>query len=57
MAGAIGLVLPEMAGIVPVLSLIAAIALAVLQQLAGGFHLSCGEIKGSPLTRCRWCWR
>lgn len=42
-AGVLGLVLPRLTGVAPVLALLAAIGLAVLQVLATGFHLSRGE--------------
>ncbi len=38
--GAIGLILPPLTGIAPVLALLAALGLLVLQVLAAGFHLS-----------------
>ncbi len=41
--GAIGLVLPPLTGIAPVLAVVAAIGLAVLQVLAAAFHVSRGE--------------
>ena len=41
--GALGLVLPTLTGIAPVLALIAAVGLLVLQVLATAFHLSRGE--------------
>ena len=43
--GAIGLILPPLTGVAPVLALVAAIGFAVLQVLAGGVHLSRGEKK------------
>jgi DoxX-like family len=43
--GALGLVLPPLTGIAPVLALVAAIGFAVLQVLATGLHLSRGEGK------------
>lgn len=41
--GALGLVLPPLTGIAPVLALLAAAGLLVLQVLAAGFHVSRGE--------------
>ncbi|HEY0120026.1 MAG TPA: DoxX family protein [Cellulomonas sp.] len=41
--GAIGLVLPPLTGIAPVLAVVAAAGLAVLQVLAAAFHVSRGE--------------
>jgi hypothetical protein len=41
--GAIGVVLPRLTGILPVLSLAAAVGLLVLQVLATAFHLRRGE--------------
>ena len=43
--GVAGLVLPPLTGVAPVLALVAAIGFAVLQVLAGGLHLSRGEVK------------
>lgn len=43
--GAIGLILPPLTGVAPVLALVAAIGFTVLQVLAGGVHLSRGEKK------------
>ncbi|MGV9712151.1 DoxX family protein [Gordonia sp. NPDC003424] len=43
--GAIGLILPPLTGIAPVLALCAAIGFVALQVLATGFHLSRGETK------------
>ena len=40
---AVGLVLPPATGIAPVLAMVAAIGLAVLQVLAAAFHVSRGE--------------
>ena len=41
--GAIGLVLPPLTGIAPVLAVVAAAGLAVQQVLAAAFHVSRGE--------------
>lgn len=43
--GVVGLVLPPLTGVAPVLALVAAIGFAVLQVLATGLHLSRGEVK------------
>ncbi|MRJ77872.1 DoxX family protein [Aeromicrobium sp. SMF47] len=43
--GAVGLILPPLVDVVPVLALVAAIGLLVLQLLAGLFHLSRHETK------------
>jgi len=43
--GAVGLILPPLTSIAPVLALTAAIGFAVLQVLAAGLHLSRGEAK------------
>lgn len=48
--GAIGLILPPLTGVAPVLALVAAIGFAVLQVLAGGVHLSRGERKETGLN-------
>jgi hypothetical protein len=48
--GAIGLILPPLTGVAPVLALVAAIGLAVLQVLAAGVHLSRGEVKETGLN-------
>ena len=42
--GALGLVLPPLTGVAPVLALMSAIGLLVLQALAGTFHVSRGEV-------------
>ncbi|HEY1178644.1 MAG TPA: DoxX family protein [Phytomonospora sp.] len=49
-AGAIGLVLPPLTGVAPVLALVAAIGFVVLQILAGGLHLSRREVKETGLN-------
>jgi hypothetical protein len=41
--GAIGLILPPLTGVAPVLALVSAIGFVVLQVLAAGLHLSRGE--------------
>jgi hypothetical protein len=43
--GVIGLLLPPLTGVAPVVALVAAIGFAVLQVLATGLHLSRGEVK------------
>ena len=43
--GVIGLLLPPLTGVAPVVALVAAIGFAVLQVLATGVHLSRGEVK------------
>jgi uncharacterized membrane protein YphA (DoxX/SURF4 family) len=43
--GVIGLVLPPLTGVAPVLALVAAIGFVVIQVLAAGLHLSRGEVK------------
>ena len=43
--GVVGLLLPPLTGVAPVLALVAAIGFAVLQVLATGLHLSRGEVK------------
>ncbi|MDP5315238.1 MULTISPECIES: DoxX family protein [Streptomyces] len=48
--GAAGLVLPPLTGIAPVLALVAALGLLVLQVLAGALHLSRGEAKETGLN-------
>ena len=44
LAGAIGLILPRLTGILPVLTTWAAVGLATIMVLATGFHLLRGEI-------------
>ncbi|MDA0182880.1 DoxX family protein [Solirubrobacter phytolaccae] len=41
--GAVGLIVPRLLDIAPWLAVVAAVGLAVLQVLAGSFHLSRGE--------------
>jgi len=48
--GALGLVLPPLTGIAPVLALVSAAGFAVLQVLATGLHLSRGEAKVTGLN-------
>ncbi len=48
--GALGLVLPPLTGIAPVLAMVAAIGFAVLQVLAAGLHLSRREVKETGLN-------
>ena len=49
--GVVGLVLPPLTGIAPVLALLAAIGFVVLQVLAAGLHLARGEgVKGIGLN-------
>lgn len=48
--GAAGLLLPPLTGIVPVLAMVAALGLLVLQILATGLHLSRGEVKETGLN-------
>ncbi|MEU7973573.1 DoxX family protein [Micromonospora sp. NPDC049089] len=43
--GGVGLILPPLTGIAPVLAVAAAAGLTILQVLAAGFHLSRGERK------------
>jgi len=43
--GAVGLVLPPLTGVAPVLALAAALGFLVLQVLATALHLSRGEVK------------
>ncbi|GAA1356090.1 DoxX family protein [Streptomyces beijiangensis] len=48
--GVAGLVLPPLTGIAPVLAMLAALGLLVLQALAAGLHLSRGEVKETGLN-------
>ncbi|MCX5397475.1 DoxX family protein [Streptomyces sp. NBC_00102] len=48
--GAAGLILPPLTGIAPVLALVSALGFVVLQLLAGGLHLSRGEVKETGLN-------
>ena len=43
--GGLGLALPPLSGILPVLAVVAALGLVVLQILATGFHLTRGETR------------
>ncbi|GHH28224.1 DoxX family protein [Lentzea cavernae] len=48
--GALGLVLPWLTGIAPVLTPIAAVGLVVVQVLAARVHLKLGETKSLPVN-------
>ncbi|MDI1462646.1 DoxX family protein [Catellatospora sp. KI3] len=48
--GAVGLILPPLTGIAPVLAPAAAVGFVVLQLLAGALHLSRGEVKETGLN-------
>jgi hypothetical protein len=48
--GVIGLVLPPLTGIAPVLALAAAVGFVIMQVLAVGLHVSRGEIKETGLN-------
>ena len=48
--GAVGLVLPMLTGIAPVLTVVAAIGLVLVQILAAGYHLSRGEGSRVPMN-------
>jgi hypothetical protein len=48
--GAVGLILPPLTGVAPVLALLSAAGFLVLQVLATGLHLSRGEVKVTPLN-------
>jgi uncharacterized membrane protein YphA (DoxX/SURF4 family) len=50
LAGAIGLILPRLTGILPVLTTWAALGLATIMVLATGFHLVRGEISHAVVT-------
>jgi len=50
LAGAIGLIIPRLTGILPVLSTWAAVGLATIMVLATGFHLMHGEYSHVPIT-------
>jgi uncharacterized membrane protein len=50
LAGAVGLILPRLTGILPVLSGWAAAGLATIMLLATGFHLLHGEYSHVPIT-------
>lgn len=49
-AGAIGLIVPLLTGIMPVLTAWAAMGLATIMVLATGFHLIHGEFSKAPVT-------
>ncbi|MEU0881427.1 DoxX family protein [Lentzea sp. NPDC005914] len=48
--GALGLVLPELTGIMPVLTPIAAVGLVIVQVFAARVHLKLGETKSLPVN-------
>lgn len=48
--GALGLILPELTGIAPVLTPIAAVGLVVVQVVAARVHLRLGERKSLPVN-------
>ena len=48
--GALGLVLPQLTGIAPVLTPIAAVGLVIVQVLAMRVHLKLGETKSLPVN-------
>lgn len=48
--GALGLVLPQLTGIAPVLTPIAAVGLVIVQALAMRVHLKLGETKSLPVN-------
>ncbi len=50
MLGAIGLILPMVTGILPWLTVAAAMGLIVLQLCAVVFHISRGELNGVPIN-------
>jgi len=50
LAGAVGLILPRLTGILPVLSTWAAVGLATIMVLATGFHLMHGEYSHVTIT-------
>ena len=49
-AGAIGLILPRLTGILPILTTWAAVGLATIMVLATGFHLARGEFSHAIVT-------
>ncbi|MFO1185910.1 MAG: DoxX family protein [Bauldia sp.] len=49
-AGALGLVLPVLTGILAWLTPLAALGLSLIQVLAGAFHLRRGEVESLPLN-------
>jgi uncharacterized membrane protein YphA (DoxX/SURF4 family) len=50
LAGAVGLILPRLTGILPVLTTWAAVGLGTIMVLATGFHLSRGEVPHAVVT-------
>jgi putative oxidoreductase len=50
LAGAIGLMLPRLTGVLPVLTTWAAVGLGTIMVLATGFHLLRGEISHAVVT-------
>lgn len=50
LAGGIGVLVPRWTGILPVLSLAAAVGCALVQLLAIGFHARRGELKETPFN-------
>jgi putative oxidoreductase len=50
LAGALGLILPSLTGVVPVLTTWAAVGLATIMVLATGFHLINAEYSHIPVT-------
>jgi putative oxidoreductase len=50
LAGALGVILPRLTGIKPVLTTWAAIGLSVIMILATGFHLMRGEVSHAIMT-------
>ena len=50
LAGAIGLILPTLTGVMPVLTTWAAAGLGTIMVLATGFHLTRGEISHAGIT-------
>jgi uncharacterized membrane protein YphA (DoxX/SURF4 family) len=50
LAGAVGLILPALTKVMPVLTTWAAVGLATIMLLATGFHLSRGEMSHAAIT-------
>ena len=50
LAGAVGLILPRLTGIFPVLTTCAAVGFGTIMLLATGFHLSRGELSHAVVT-------
>jgi uncharacterized membrane protein len=48
--GAVGLIVPALTGIAPILTPIAAVGLALIQVVAVGIHIRRGEAKALPLN-------